>query len=138
MGRGDLRIRPGARRGQERGCHLSRQGEAVARTYQMQHQVGGRRSPARCKAVAVNHPAVGDNIHLGVGGGEIFEVFPMHRGAVASQKLRACQNPSCRIYPAQCCKARGHAGQIADQGGGCHFRLAKACDHHQGIRPFGG
>ena len=61
---------------------------------QMQHHIGGRRSPACGKAVAVNHKAIRHDVDFGMGGGEIFEIFPMDGCAIAVQQPRPRENPS--------------------------------------------
>jgi hypothetical protein len=59
------------------------------------------RSGARDRhAVAVDHEAVGDHLHLGMGGGEVFEVLPMHGGAVAVEKAGPGHHPRGGVDPA--------------------------------------
>ena len=137
-GRGNLRVGTGARGGQEGRGNLAGYSGAVAGADQMQHQVSGRGGAACGKALAVDHPAVGDDINLRVGGGEVLQVFPMHCGAVTGEQTGAGQHPSPRINPADGCKTRRHAGKVADQRGGRPLGLPETGDDDQSVGAFGG
>ena len=71
---------------------------------QVQHQIGGGGGTAGGKAVLADDETVGQHLDVGMGGGEVFKVFPMHRGAVAIKKPRARQHPAPASMPPMAAK----------------------------------
>ena len=134
---GDLRVRAVALGGEEAGCDLQGEGGAVARADQMQHQIAGRGGSRSGEAVAVDHIAVGQDFDLRMGGGEVFEVFPMHGGFVVVEQARAGENPGPGVDAANGGEAGGHAGKVADQRGGGDLRLAETGDDDERVGTFG-
>ncbi len=136
--RADLGVSAVAGRGDKGRRHLQRHRRAVPGPDQVQHKVCRRRGPPGGEARPRQHEALRQHLDLGMGGGQIFQVFPVHGGAVPVQQAGARQNPGPGIDPADGAKARGHAAQVADQLPGRHLGLAEACDDDQRIGPGGG
>ncbi len=96
----------------------------------------GGRAPGG-EAAARQHETVGQHVDLRMGGRQILQILPMHRGAVAVEQSRPRQHPGARIDPPDRAKARRHAAQAADQRTRGDLGLPEARDHHQRVGPFG-
>lgn len=135
--RGDLRFMAVADGGEETCRHLTGQRRAVAAADQVEHEVLGRGGARDRDAVAVDHEAVGDDIDMGMGGGEVLKVFPMDGGAVAVEKPGAGEDPRGGVDPSDEVKARRDAAEVADQRAGRDLGQAIAGDDDQRIRAHG-
>jgi uncharacterized protein (DUF849 family) len=132
---GNLRLGPFADGGEEAGRDLTGQGRAVAASDQVQHEIGSGGRTRDRHAVAVDHEAVGDDVDVRVGGRQILQVLPVHRGAMAIQQARAGQNPGRSVDAADQLEAWGDAAQVADQRAGRDLGQAIAGDDDQGVGP---
>jgi hypothetical protein len=85
-------------------------GEAV------QHEVrrrGGAEIVTRLRSITKRS---GTTSTCGVGGGEVFQILPMHGGAVAVQQAPRGRGPRGRIDASDQLESAGRSAQVADQG----------------------
>jgi hypothetical protein len=74
---------------------------------------------------------------MGMRGGEILKVLPMHRRAVAVQEARTRKDPRGRVDAAHQLEAGRDAAQVVDQGPGGDFGQTVARDDDQRIGTHG-
>jgi len=134
---GGLGYSAGAGLGQKAHRDLPGKGSPVAGSDQVQHEIGGGGGTRDGHPVAVDDKAVGDDIDVRVGGGEILKILPVDGGAVTVQKPRARQNPRGGIDAADQLETRCDAAQVADQRAGRDLGQPVACDDDQGVGPHG-
>ena len=134
---GDLGLVTLADGGEEACRHLPGKCGAVAAADQVEHEVLRRGGPADRHAVAVDHEAVGHDIDMRMGGGEVLEVLPMDGGAVAVEEARAGKDPGGCVDPSDQLEARRGAAEVADQRAGRDLGQTVSGDDDQGVGPGG-
>jgi hypothetical protein len=131
--RGKLGVGSGMDGGKKAGGDLPGERCAMAGADQVQHEIGGGGGTGNGYAVSVYDKTLRDHVNLGVGGSKVFQILPMHRGAVTIQQACTGQHPRGRVNATNKGKAWRKAAQIADQGAGGDVRKAISCDDDQGI-----
>ena len=137
----DQRLRVGARVGllvDEDAGDIEGRRHAVAHAYQMQHEVEGRRGAARGEGVGVDDVAVGNDLDVREGGGEILEVFPVGRHAPSLQQAGAGEQPGARFDAAGHGRGRRGPADLRKKHAPVDGRGAEAGNHGEDVGAPGG